>query len=272
MQNEISEKLKQVQKASRSLNMIDEHLINKVLAELADLAEGKTDFLLEANSKDLDAMNPDDPKYDRLKLTEERIKNIAADIRNVASLPYPVGRVLSDKKMPNGLNIRKVSVPLGVIGIIYESRPNVTFDVFSLCLKSGNACVLKGSKDAEFSNLAILSLIEKVLQQHQLNTDIVYLMPADRDATMTMLHAVGYIDIVIPHQANQRITDAVASRLGVPDEKVYSNIAEMGNTSSASIPIAMDECIQSGKIREGSLVLLTAFGGGVTWGGTVIRF
>jgi 3-oxoacyl-[acyl-carrier-protein] synthase-3 len=96
------------------------------------------------------------------------------------------------------------------------------------------------------------------------------------DISAEMLEKAGYgvddVDIVIPHQANQRITDAVASRLGVAEEKVYSNIAEMGNTSSASIPIAMDECIQSGKIKEGSLVLLTAFGGGVTWGGTVIRF
>jgi 3-oxoacyl-[acyl-carrier-protein] synthase-3 len=96
------------------------------------------------------------------------------------------------------------------------------------------------------------------------------------DISAEMLEKAGYtvndIDLVIPHQANQRITDAVASRLGVPEEKVYSNIAEHGNTSSASIPIALDECIQSGRIQEGSLVLLTAFGGGVTWGGTVVRF
>ncbi|HKJ40835.1 MAG TPA: gamma-glutamyl-phosphate reductase, partial [Sunxiuqinia sp.] len=131
-------------KASRSLNLLSVEKVNAILNDLANSAVENTDAILVENQKDLQRMDPADPKFDRLKLTRERIEGIAADIRNVASLPSPVGRVLSETVRPNGMKIKKVSVPFGVIGIIYEARPNVTFDVFSLCLKSGNACVLKG--------------------------------------------------------------------------------------------------------------------------------
>lgn len=143
-------------------------------------------------------MDPADPKFDRLKLTEQRIEDIAADIRNVASLPSPLGRVLAETVRPNGMKLTKVSVPFGVIGIIYEARPNVSFDVFSLCFKSGNACLLKGGSDAEFSNKAIVSVIHSILKQHQLDTHIAELLPADREATNALLHAVGYVDLIIP--------------------------------------------------------------------------
>jgi glutamate-5-semialdehyde dehydrogenase len=133
----IEKQLKNVLAASRKLNLVEAEKVNKVLFELANQARKNCEFILNENQKDLERMDPQDPKYDRLKLTEERIKGIAADIENVANLPTPVGMILKEEIRPNGLKIRKISVPFGVIGIIYEARPNVTFDVFALCLKSG---------------------------------------------------------------------------------------------------------------------------------------
>jgi glutamate-5-semialdehyde dehydrogenase len=159
----MNEIFKAVSKASRSIPLVELTIINQVLTDLADEAENGIDFLLAENKKDLALMDKTDPKYDRLMLTPERIKGIAQDIRNVATLDYPVGKTLSTKTLPNGLEISKVTVPLGVIGIVYEARPNVTFDVFSLCLKSGNACILKGGSDAAHSNAAIVSVIKKLL-------------------------------------------------------------------------------------------------------------
>lgn len=215
MQTQILHKLKQVQNAARQLGLLPVDAINKILLDVATAAEEQTDYLLAENAKDLALMPVDDPKYDRLKLTAERIKAIANDIRNVANLPYPVGKTLEEKTLPNGLELKKVTVPLGVIGIIYESRPNVTFDVFSLCLKSGNACVLKGSKDAAHSNLAIAGLIQKVLIDNKINPDVVYLMPADRAATDVLLNAVGLVDIVIP-RGSQGLINYVRDNAKVP--------------------------------------------------------
>ena len=137
-----------VQYASRKLLALNDEKINQILLAVADAAEERTDFILAENRKDLNRMDTSNPKYDRLMLTPERLKGIATDIRKVAKLPSPVGRVQKQGVMPNGLKIKRVSVPFGVIGIIYEARPNVSFDVFSLCLKSGNACILKGGSDA----------------------------------------------------------------------------------------------------------------------------
>jgi gamma-glutamyl phosphate reductase len=150
-------------------------------------------------------MDKNDPKYDRLKLTEERLKGIAADTRNVATLPSPLGKVLKESVRPNGMKLTKVSVPFGVIGIIYEARPNVSFDVFSLCLKSGNACILKGGSDADCSNRAIISVIHKVLKKFKINPHIVELLPADREATAALLNAVGYVDLIIPRGSSSLI-------------------------------------------------------------------
>ena len=149
-------------KASRTLNLISEAVINQLLLDLADETEKNCSEILKANAFDLAKMEPENPLYDRLQLTPERIYAIAADIRNVANLPSPLGRTLMQTERPNGMKITKISVPFGVIGVIYEARPNVSFDVFSLCFKSGNACVLKGGSDAYYSNLAIVNLIKKV--------------------------------------------------------------------------------------------------------------
>ena len=147
-----------VAEASKSLNLLEEKEINAILEAIAKETESKMYYILAENQKDLQRMDTSNPKYDRLLLNEQRIMDIVKDIRNVASLPSPVGKALMQKTLPNGLNLSKVTVPFGVIGIIYEARPNVSFDVFSLCLKSGNACILKGGSDARFSNEAIIDL------------------------------------------------------------------------------------------------------------------
>jgi glutamate-5-semialdehyde dehydrogenase len=186
-----------VQAASRRLALLPDEQINRILNAVADAALAQTPYILSENRKDLDRMSPDNPKYDRLKLTEERLKGISSDIRNVATLPSPLGRVLKESIRPNGMKLTKVSVPFGVIGIIYEARPNVSFDVFSLCLKSGNACILKGGSDADFSNRAIVEVIHNVLRLFDADTHTVELLPADREATNELLHAAGYVDLLI---------------------------------------------------------------------------
>ena len=212
---QLTETFEAVRNASRSLGLLEDDKINAVLKDLSEAAMQQTAFILEENKKDLNRMAESDPKYDRLKLTEQRIKDIASDLVNVSKLDSPLGKVLSDKTMANGLHISKVTVPLGVIGIIYEARPNVTFDVFSLCLKSGNACVLKGGSDAEFSNKAIAGLIKKTLEKHGIDKNVMVLLPTDREATSAMLNAVGYIDIIIP-RGSQGLIDFVRQNAKVP--------------------------------------------------------
>ena len=177
---------------------LDATSINATLNALADETERRIPELLSANAADLARMSPDDPKYDRLQLSEERIRSIASDLRKVATLPSPTGRILQEIMRPNGLKLKKVAVPFGVVAVIYEARPNVTFDVFSLCLKSGNACVLKGGSDAENSNRAIAQLIGDVLRKQGLNPHIITLLPSDRKATEYLLQARDYIDLLIP--------------------------------------------------------------------------
>lgn len=194
-----------VQRASLELLALDDRQINKILMAVADAAEAKADFILAENRKDLERMDANDPKYDRLKLTQARLKGIADDTRNVATLPSPLNRILKESIHPNGMSIKKISVPFGVIGIIYEARPNVSFDVFSLCLKSGNACILKGGSDADCSNRAIIGVIHEVLKEFGVNPKIVELLPADREATAELLHARRYVDLLIPRGGSSLI-------------------------------------------------------------------
>lgn len=201
--------------ASRELNMLSDGTINAVLNKIADAAVKSTDFILRENQKDLARMENSDPKYDRLKLTGERLGCIAEDIRNVSSLPSPLGRVLSDSIRPNKLKITKITVPFGVIGIVFEARPNVTFDVFSLCLKSGNACILKGGTDAANSNQTIVSIIHKVLEANNINPHVLTLLPTGREATTELLNARGYVDLVIP-RGSQGLIDYVRKNATIP--------------------------------------------------------
>lgn len=204
-----------VKDASIDLAMLDSDTINNILNAVADAAIAQTDTILEANAKDLSRMDKANPMYDRLMLTRERIKGIAGDTRKVSTLPSPLGRVLKHHVLPNGLELTRVSVPFGVIGIVYEARPNVTFDVFALCLKSGNACILKGGKDADDSNRAIVSLIKNVLKEYNVNENIIELLPATHEATGELLHANGYVDLVIP-RGSKRLIDFVRQEASVP--------------------------------------------------------
>ncbi|WP_421796187.1 glutamate-5-semialdehyde dehydrogenase [Haliscomenobacter sp.] len=210
----ILEQLHATRQAARKLNQLSNADINTILNRLADACVAQTPALLAANQQDLERMDPADPKYDRLLLNPQRLQDIANDIRKVAQLPSPLGQVLEEKTLPNGLEIKKITVPMGLIGIVYESRPNVTFDVFALCLKSGNAAVLKGSRDAHFSNLAIVGLIKNILADYQLE-QTVYLAPSEREALLPILTANQYIDLVIP-RGSQGLIDFVRKNATVP--------------------------------------------------------
>lgn len=195
-----------VRHAARELALVSDDVKNKVLCSVADAISERKDEILSANAADLERMDSGSPLYDRLKLTEKRLDDIASDMRHVADLPSPLGRILMERTLPNGLRLRRVSVPFGVIGMIYEARPNVSFDVFSLCFKSGNACLLKGGKDADCSNRAIVALIHDVLKDNDINPDVASLMPATHEATAALLSAVGYVDLCIPRGGKSLIS------------------------------------------------------------------
>jgi glutamate-5-semialdehyde dehydrogenase len=202
-------------KAGRALNVLDRDIIDTILLKVADKAIENIQLILTENKKDLALMEKSDPKYDRLILTASRIEGIASDIRNVAGLPSPLGTVLMRNTRKNGLIISKISVPFGVIGIIYEARPNVTFDVFSLCLKSGNACILKGGSDAINSNTAIVTLIKEVLDSCGVNPDIITLLPAGREEANQLLTAREYVDLIIP-RGSRELIDWVRENASLP--------------------------------------------------------
>ena len=211
----MKEALKKTKSASRLLATIADDKRNEILLAVADAIIANKQTILEANAKDLAKMDPKNPLYDRLQLTDKRLEDIASDMRNVSKLPSPLGRVLKESTLPNGLRLKRVSVPFGVIGMIYEARPNVTFDVFSLCFKSGNACVLKGGKDADNSNRAEVEIIHQVLEANGVNPDVVTLLEATHEATAEMLNAVGYIDVCIP-RGGRKLIDFVRDNAKVP--------------------------------------------------------
>ena len=212
---QLKETFERVRAASKSLAILTDQQRNEILQAVANAIIDFKERILVANAQDLTKMAPKNPLYDRLQLTEKRLKDIASDMRNVASLPSPLGHVTKEKTLPNGLRLHRVSVPFGVIGMIYEARPNVTFDVFSLCFKSGNACVLKGGSDADLSNQAAIELIHEVLQQYGVNPDIATLLPATHEATGELLNAVGYVDLCIP-RGGRRLIDFVRDTARIP--------------------------------------------------------
>ena len=212
---QLKETFERVKAASRSLALLTDNQRNEILNAVADAIIDLQERILVANEKDLAKMDRNNPLYDRLQLTSKRLADIAGDMRNVASLPTPLGHVTKQKTLPNGLRLCRVSVPFGVIGMIYEARPNVTFDVFSLCFKSGNACVLKGGSDADLSNQAAVELIHDVLSQYGVNPDVVTLLPATHEATGELLNAIGYVDLCIP-RGGRRLIDFVRDTARIP--------------------------------------------------------
>jgi glutamate-5-semialdehyde dehydrogenase len=239
------------QKAGRDIAGLDKTTIDQVLLDLADAAVANTNTLLTENQKDLARMDEADAKYDRLKLTPQRIADIAAEIRNVAALASPVGELLSEKTMPNGMQISKIRVPLGVVGVIYEARPNVTFDVFALCFKTGNVAVLKGGSDADCSNQAIIKVIHSVLVKHNLNPDAATLLPAEREATEALLNASGYIDVLIP-RGSQSLINFVRQNSKVPVIETGAGIVHTYGDDTADVE-KLKQIVFNSKTRRPSV-------------------
>ena len=212
---QLKEIFENVKRASRSLALLSDEQRNEILLAVANAIVDNKERILGANDQDLAKMSKENPLYDRLQLTESRLEGIAADMRNVATLPSPLGHITKQKTLPNGLRLCRVSVPFGVIGMIYEARPNVTFDVFSLCFKSGNACVLKGGKDADCSNREEVALIHEILEKFGVSKDVVALLPATHEATGEMLNAVGYVDLCIP-RGGRKLIDFVRDTARIP--------------------------------------------------------
>ena len=212
---QLEETFKSVKRASKSLALLSDQQRNDILNAVSDAIVSNKERILQANAQDLAKMSKENPLYDRLQLTDSRLEGIAADMRNVATLPSPLGHITKQKTLPNGLRLCRVSVPFGVIGMIYEARPNVTFDVFSLCFKSGNACVLKGGRDAVASNEEGVALIHEVLEKYGVSKDVVALLPATHEATGEMLNAVGYVDLCIP-RGGRKLIDFVRDTARIP--------------------------------------------------------
>lgn len=237
--------------ASRLLALVEDAKRDEVLLAVADAIKEHESAILEANKLDLEKMDSSNPLYDRLQLTPKRLEDIASDMRHVASLPSPLGRTLTDKTLPNGLHLRKVAVPFGVIGMVFEARPNVAFDVFSLCFKSGNACVLKGGHDAEESNKAIVALIQQVLTDNGIDSGVVQLLPATHEATAEMLGAVGYIDVCIP-RGGRRLIDFVRDNAKIPVIETGAGVVHAYMDEAADLDMAM-RIINNAKTRRVSV-------------------
>ena len=247
----LQDTFKLARRAARSLNRRSEEEINQLLKSLADALEQAIPEILEANALDLARMEPSNPKYDRLQLTDARLRDIASDMRSVASLPSPLGKTLSEVTRPNGMTIKKVSVPFGVIGVIYEARPNVTFDVFSLCVKAGSACLLKGGTDARDTNECAVKLIRSVLTAHGWDENTVTLLPASHDATAEMLNAVGYVDLIIP-RGSKGLIDYVRNNSRVPVIETGAGVCHTYIHSSARIDYAT-AIVKNAKTRRVSV-------------------
>ena len=212
---QLKDTFERVKRASKNLALLNDEQRNEILNAVADAIVNNKARILDANAQDLAKMSKENPLYDRLQLTDSRLEGIASDMRNVATLPSPLGHITKQKTLPNGLRLCRVSVPFGVVGMIYEARPNVTFDVFSLCFKSGNACVLKGGKDADCSNREEVALIHEILEQYGVSKDVVALLPATHEATGEMLNAVGYVDLCIP-RGGRKLIDFVRDTARIP--------------------------------------------------------
>lgn len=241
----------QAKEAARKVAALTNEERNQVLCDVAAAIEQQMPGLLQANKADLDRMNPASPLHDRLMLTQERLLTIASDIRHVATLPSPLDITVESRTMPNGLRLRRISVPFGVIGVVYEARPNVTFDVFSLCLKSGNACVLKGGKDAEESNKAITALIHGVLHMHGIPEAAATLLPATHEATARMLEATGYIDVCIP-RGGKRLIEFVRDTARIPVIETGAGVVHAYVAPSANLDMAA-RIIANAKTRRVSV-------------------
>ena len=226
-------------KASASLrNASDEQIIQSLMM-IADGIESSVETILEANNKDVARQDPNDPKTDRLRLNKERISNIANSIRNIAHLPNPTQRQLETRTLYNGLLLKKISVPLGVVGSVYESRPNVTYDIAALCLRSMNGCVLKGSSDAENSNLEAIKIIKSALGKNGIDPDCVTLLPPDREAVRELFTATKYVDVLIP-RGSESLIQFVRKNSLVPVIETGAGVCHIYVEKDADVEKAVD--------------------------------
>lgn len=242
---------KEARSASRELANISDDQRNQVLLTLAGLIEENRDELLTANALDLQRMDKTNPLYDRLQLTPVRLEAIASSLRDIAALPSPLGEVLEERMLPNGIELKKVRVPFGVVGIVYEARPNVTFDVFALCLKSGNACVLKGGKDADDSNKAAISLIHQALRSNGISENACLLLPSTHDSTSALLNAVGYIDVCIP-RGGRKLIDFVRETAKIPVIETGAGVVHTYFDKDGDLGIGC-KVVDNGKTRRVSV-------------------
>lgn len=249
--SEIIKKLKEAKESSFQLLDVTQSTINNVLLDLANLLEIEIENILYYNGLDLTKMPNTNPKYDRLELNESRIRCLSSDLRNVVTLESPLQKLLEEKTLANGLILQKKTVPLGVVAVIYEARPNVTIDVFSLCLKSGNAIVLKGGTDAWETNSYLVSLIKRVLNKYSINSDIVYLMPPERESVYELLNAVGLVDVCIP-RGSQGLIEFVRENAKIPVIETGAGIVHTYVDISADIKIA-SKIINNAKTRRVSV-------------------
>ena len=240
-----------IKTASRLLASCSESEINALLVDIADELERRIPEVLEANAKDQARMDPTNPMFDRLVLNEERLRGIAADTRKVATLPSPLGRTLEERTLPNGLEIKRVSVPFGVIGVIYEARPNVTVDVASLCLKAGSACILKGGSDADDSCQALVRVIHAALSRHGLPAEAVTLLPATREATAELLAARGLVDVLIP-RGSSRLINYVRENASVPVIETGAGVVHCYVDGEADLDMAA-RIVENAKCRRVSV-------------------
>lgn len=231
--------LEETKAASSTLQFLADGVKAGLMADIAGSLEENLEHILSENRKDLDLLPDTDPKKDRLLLSKARVLDLAAAVRSVASLPDPCGQTLVDKILPNGLHLKKQTVPLGVVGIIYESRPNVTVDVSALCLRSGNAVVLKGGKEASHSNRALVNCIHKALEKNQLPTQLVLLLPSDRAVVQEMFTATRYLDVLIPRGSDQLI-QFVRENSRVPTIETGAGVVHVYVHQSADLEVAVN--------------------------------
>lgn len=245
------DQMKLTKEAGCSLTLLDNDKRNAVLSSIVTALCCSCSEILTANAQDLAKMPQEDPRYDRLLLTEARIKAMADDIERIISLPAPIGKKLDYRIMENGLLIEKSAVPLGVVAVIYESRPNVTIDVFTLCFKTCNACILKGGKEAYYSNTILVQIIQKVLAAYNIDTNVIYLFPPNRDDTNVLLEATGIVDVCIP-RGGKALINFVRNNAKIPVIETGAGVVHAYFDLSGDI-IKGREIINNAKTRRVSV-------------------
>ncbi len=236
--------LKNTHKAASQIRRLTKDQKAQILTDLSGILLYNSVEIIAENKKDLDLMDPKDAKYDRLLLNENRIKGLADSLMQVAHLNDPTGQILTERTLDNGIKMRKISVPMGVIVAIFESRPNVTVDVASLCIMSGNACVLKGGKEANLSNQYLVSLIHEALTKNGISTDVVMLLPTDRKYLSQMLEADKYVDLIIP-RGSQSLIDFVRSNSKIPTIETGAGVCHTYVEKTANLDMAAEIIINA---------------------------